>query len=38
LSELRTGFQAVFFRMKKSITKAKRFQRNKPKSGVNKSI
>jgi hypothetical protein len=32
------GFQAVFFRMKKRRMKATRFQINKPKSGVNKSI
>jgi hypothetical protein len=32
------GFQAVLRRMKKRIRKARRFQMNKPKSGVNKSI
>jgi len=38
LRDFRMGFQAVFFRIKKRMRKARRFQMNKPKSGVNKSI
>src|SRR5260221_10218379 len=36
--DFRIGFQAVAFKIKNRRRKARRFQRNKPKSGVNKSI